>query len=208
MRTAYIRAITLILLSALWLSACDNYSLPAQFEDTGGLELFTQKSSVVPGETIELYPNGGVEPYSYGISVESLFCDGTLGSIADHRYTAGDAIGELRIYLFDQVDNSVSKVVTTVPPTPGNFVVNGATGTNEIELSWSWADDTEIISGFEIYRSVDGGAFSLRTSLGSTETTFTDTALNVNKLYTYRMYAVSGEYVSAPTADISTYPDS
>lgn len=188
-------------MSFLGLAGCDNFSLPAQFAANAGLELLAQKSSVVPGETIELYPHGGYDPYSYGIVAENLVYGSSPGSIADHRYTAATSIGDVRIYLFDQKGNSVSELITILPYTPENFVADGATGNNAtIDLSWDWPWSTDLISEFRIYRSTDGGPFELRESLASTTATITDSG-NPDTLYTYRLYAVSGDYVSKPTLE-------
>ena len=191
----------LVFIASLGLTGCDDFSVIAQFEANAGLGLLIQKGEVVPGETIELYPSGGYEPYSYGIVTEQLVYGSSPGSIADHHYTAATSIGDVRIYLFDKKDSSVSEVVTILPPTPENFSANGATGNNAtINLSWNWSLSEELISGFQIYRSTDGGPFELIASPASSARSFTDSG-NPDVPYSYRLYAVTDNYVSNPTLE-------
>lgn len=190
---------------------CDNYSLHDQFynddDEEYEITLVPQKTSLQQGELIDLYPSGGIEPYSFNIVEGSLYYSGTLGSIADERYTAGTSIGTIQIQVTDINNYSAETELTIIPPTPSGFIV-GSVGTNRIDLSWSYSD-TSIISGFRIMRKrADEEAFEHVTDSSNSATSFSDSPLNPTFLYSYYIYAVSGEYISLPTATESDQPNS
>lgn len=187
-------------------AGCDNYSILDQFSRGGPLSIAIQKSTLQQGEAVALYPSGGLPPYTFGVVAGSLYVSGTsIGSVSGATYTAGDAIGTVEITVTDTAGNNANTLATIVPPAPGNFGVVANTSTHTITLSWTYSD-TSIISGFQIWRSVAGGSFSLLATAPSTSTSYADPGLNQNKIYTYRMYALAGSYLSSPTPDQSAQP--
>ena len=177
-----------------------------QFHKGSPLSLTLQVDSVQQGETTNLYPSGGTPPYTFGLVEGSLYCPGSLGSIADQDYTAGTAIGTVLIHLIDAAGTSVDSVVTIIPPTPTAFSVQANPApTNDIDLGWSYGDQL-LISGFQVQRSTDGVTFTNLVSEPSSATTYTDTGLNQNHMYYYRIYAVAGPYQSLPTTVLGAQP--
>ncbi len=203
---------------SLGLVGCDSFSLLDQFariDGTAALQLTLQKDTVQPRETIDLYPSGGVPPYSFGLVADDLYYDAGLGSVAEQKYTAGDSIGKVEIHLSDGRGGVVNSVVTIIPPAPDNFTAQAYVATsgnkNGIELQWTYTD-TALISGFLLQRSTDGGTtFPDSQNLSSSLTSYVDsTASNRNTTYTYRLYAVanltSGTIQSLSTAYKSANP--
>ena len=66
-----------------------------------------------------------------------------------------------------------------------------------VVLSWSQGAPGEQGSGFKVYRSVNGGSFSLRATLPLTQTSYEEEVFP-GYLYTYRVY----EYLTLPGGDV------
>jgi hypothetical protein len=90
--------------------------------------------------------------------------------------------------------------ITPVPVRPTDlFTEINAPG--KINLSWSDRSSNE--TGFEIWRSTNGGAFSLLTTTSSNVTVYTDNAAAANTRYFYKVRARNGSDLSdySNTAD-------
>ncbi|HAE20963.1 MAG TPA: hypothetical protein DCG47_01385 [Spirochaetaceae bacterium] len=179
------------------LGACDSFSLLDEFKLRGGLAIEGQKSVVQRGETIALYPRGGKAPYSYSVIAEDLYYSDSLGWIANDSFTAGNAIGLIRIGIIDAAGMIASCLLTIAPPSPTGFTVQPFSS-NTVPIEWQYGDSS-IISEFWLYRSVNGGEFTKVRTLGSAARTVIDSPVNTNFSYSYRLYAVSGSYVSPAT---------
>lgn len=83
----------------------------------------------------------------------------------------------------------------TVPIAPSNLSAN-ATSSSQISLSWTDASGNE--SGFRIER-LSGGTWVYVTEVGGNVTSWSDSGLNANTTYSYRVYA----YNSAGSSDYS-----
>lgn len=187
------------------LTACDGYSVLAQFSRGGPLSLAIENSSLVEGQTISLYPTGGVAPYSFALVAGNLYSAGTgLGSInsSNQTFTAGSAIGTFDVVVTDSTGASASSAATIVPPTPGSFTAVADTTTLTITLSWTYTD-ASAIGGFQIWRSYNGGSFSLLTTAASTATGYSYTPRHQGHPYTYYIVAAAGSFDSAPTPEQS-----
>jgi glucose/arabinose dehydrogenase len=91
-------------------------------------------------------------------------------------------------------------VDTTAPTVPGG-VTAVAQSTTSILVSWTASTDASGISAYKVFR--DGGATAVGTSQS---TSFTDTNLTANTMYTYTVVAVdaaAAANVSAATAPVS-----
>lgn len=86
-------------------------------------------------------------------------------------------------------------------PTDLKFYVRSATS---IKLTWLDAADNE--AGYQVYRSIMGGPMTLLTYLPAGSTNFTDTDLNPNSNYKYRIvgYNIAGASSAAETPTIIT----
>lgn len=94
-----------------------------------------------------------------------------------------------------------------LPPTPEDFTADAETDSPQsIELRWSY--DTPDVDGFRIVRREEGedtySEIATENTLGLTTREHLDENLSPNTTYTYRMYAVAGDYLSAPTPERST----
>jgi len=191
-------------------SISDHFNLAGQNQDSGGLSLTLQKNVLDRYESITLYPAGGIQPYSYTLKAIDLFYVGNTGSTAsniNNTFIAGDSIGSVTISLLDAAGHSIDAIVTIRPPAVQDFTVNGATDRNQINISWSYSTPL-IISGFRIERSIEGSIFQLIASPISSATIYTDSGLNQNRMYTYRIYVLAGEYLSQSSPEVSAQPKS
>ncbi len=194
----------LVPVALMTLAGCDSFSVIDQFIPAGGkeLRLAVQRTTMLQDETTELYPSGGVAPYSFGILVDDLYYDNLLGSVQGQAFTAGDSIGQIRLRVTDAAGAQADALVVVVPPTPTNFTV-GAISSNDATMTWSAVGVPVWYSGFEIWKSKNGGAFTLLTTASSNQSSYTDTNAVPAQTPVYRLYAVSGAYKSAPTPDTS-----
>jgi hypothetical protein len=81
-----------------------------------------------------------------------------------------------------------------VGPPVGNVVA--AQDGQEVHLSWS-SNTAGNFSGFDIERSIDGGAFSTLATPSASASTYIDTAVQAGHSYVYQISAVSGQGSSA-----------
>jgi FtsP/CotA-like multicopper oxidase with cupredoxin domain/fibronectin type 3 domain-containing protein len=84
----------------------------------------------------------------------------------------------------------VSVTIVTVPAAPSGLTATKLTATT---LSLNWTDNSTNEAGFQVYRSVNGSAYSLRATVGVNITTYTDT-VTAGSTYSYqvRAYNISG----------------
>lgn len=75
------------------------------------------------------------------------------------------------------------------PAAPGNLVV---TVVSSASLKLDWTDNSSNETSFKIQRKVAGGAFAMVGSVGANILTFTDTGLQADTAYTYRVFASHG----------------
>ncbi|MBI3911134.1 MAG: S8 family serine peptidase [Armatimonadetes bacterium] len=86
------------------------------------------------------------------------------------------------------------------PAPPSSLSVTGASGA-QIDLSWT--DNSNNEAGFEIERQTAGEAFSVVASVGPGVTTYSDTDLNPNTTYFYRVRAFNTVADSVPSNEVS-----
>lgn len=180
-------------LASFLFAGCDSYSLLDSFT-VGGTELTWNISSTTlqPGEKTDLNPTGGTAPYSWILVEGDLFYQDSvnkLGSVNDNKYTAGNSIGTVTIQLWDSKNNMKEAVVTVVPPAPTNLTVTKS-GTGSLTVAWTYTN-TEYISGFKLFRTVNGAESTEITVTGNTITSVTQTGLIKPNTYTYYLAAVA-----------------
>ncbi len=208
------RLFALAILVAIAAAGCDSYSLLEEFSlpyriAEGGpvepLNLSIQGSDAAIRLTgsVSLVPEGGVKPYSYEVSGEDLYGKTsalTRGSVSNNVYSAGGAIGRIRITLTDAYMSTAFAYATVLPPAP-TMTVERVGGDTNAEIDWFYSD-IGIIDYFFIECRAEGDAgFSschTATDVGS----YTDQNLIPGLSYTYRITAVSGSYAS-PSIEIT-----
>ncbi|PKL23764.1 MAG: hypothetical protein CVV47_13205 [Spirochaetae bacterium HGW-Spirochaetae-3] len=193
-----------VLLCALASTACDSFSLLDQFTlPDERLTLAVDRTTVerLIG-TVGLTPSGGTAPYTFEEAGYDLY-SGTntqdTGSFSGLTYTAGRAIGRIRITVTDAAGSSAIAYVTVLPPAP-IFTSGTRTGSgNTVQLEWSYADTT-IIDKYRLECSVDGQAYTITKEPNASETAYSnpDNDLIPASTYSYMLYAVSGSYESVP----------
>lgn len=150
--------------------------------------------------TVGLTPSGGVKPYSFAVSAFDLY-NGTqtagIGSVSGLSYVAGGAIGKIRITVSDAEGSTAFAYVTVLPPTP-TLTGSRTGGGGTVSLSWAYSENA-IIDKFRLEYSVDGGAYASLDEPTSTQTSHDPiNNLAATSTYSYRLYAISGSYESAP----------
>ncbi|MBI3902520.1 MAG: hypothetical protein HY306_06200 [Nitrosomonadales bacterium] len=85
-----------------------------------------------------------------------------------------------------------SNTVSLAPTRPSSVAAVAAN--TSVELSW--VDSGITVSGYTIQRSVNGGAYAVLTTIGST-TSYSDTSVVAGSTYNYRVAAQSGTALSA-----------
>jgi hypothetical protein len=107
--------------------------------------------------------------------------------------------------------NTVS--MANIPVAPTGLVAPAFTGPTRIRLQWTDASNNE--TSFVIYRSVNGGAFTQRTSISRTAAqstsvgglqTWTDTSVTAGTQYRYYVRAANATGWSIPTNTTTTTP--
>jgi beta-lactamase superfamily II metal-dependent hydrolase len=91
------------------------------------------------------------------------------------------------------------------PPTAPAALVANATSPRDIALSWTASTDNVGVTGYNVYRSADGGAFTLLANTG--DTSHTDTGLSAGATYGYQVTALdaaSNESLPSPVAVATT----
>lgn len=82
-----------------------------------------------------------------------------------------------------------SAPATTAPTAPSSLT---AVAQSASAIAVSWADRSNDETGFTLERAVGTGSFSVRATLGSNVTSFTDTGLTSGTTYHYRVRAFNG----------------
>lgn len=143
----------------------------------------------------KVYRNGSLA----GTTVSSSFTDTGLLPVTDYVYT---------VQAYDVASNMSAASVgldtqtaydTTSPSIPNNLVAYSRTDTS-ITLSWDLSTDSVAVSGYDVYRGAS------QTPIVTTSSpSYTDSGLNVNTAYTYKVRAhdASGNN-SAQSSQLST----
>ncbi len=82
---------------------------------------------------------------------------------------------------------SVSASILAVP-NPSNLTATLQAGP---QIRLAWVDNTTNETGFNLERSVNGGAFTLLTTTGANGVTYTDATVSLGNMYSYRVAAVT-----------------
>ncbi|MGV3719337.1 MAG: fibronectin type III domain-containing protein [Actinomycetota bacterium] len=86
------------------------------------------------------------------------------------------------------------------PVAPSNLVVTVVSSTS---LKLDWTDNSSNETSFKIQRKVMGGTFAAAGSVGQNVKTFTDTGLQPDTAYTYRVFSSHGGGDSTPSNEAS-----
>ncbi|UII19715.1 fibronectin type III domain-containing protein [Fulvivirga ligni] len=141
--------------------------------------------------------------YTVGSSTVSLNASGNSTNVATIAGIAPDVNGEIIITVKKQASSSYAYInaleiqsysASDVPLAPSALV---ATSISKDEIKLDWVDNTGIEDGYELYRSVDGGSYSLLATLNPNTTSFMDQGLSPNTPYSYKVRAFNASEVSA-----------
>jgi hypothetical protein len=133
----------------------------------------------------------------------------STGQNGDHAADEGLTPGETYTYRvraynrggFSAYSNEASITLPTLPAAPSGLQ---ATVTGSSSVGLTWIDNSGNETGFRIERSDNGGAsYSFFKLLESNETSYTDTGLTPDTPYIYRVRAINGSGVSAPSEGVA-----
>ncbi|MCP4310828.1 MAG: T9SS type A sorting domain-containing protein [Bacteroidetes bacterium] len=118
---------------------------------------------------------------------------------ADGIHPGQAAYDSMGIKWFAELD----KYMGALPATPGGFSLGGETSSS---ILLTWSDDADNESGYEIERSANGsgGTFALVHTTGTGASSWTDTNLDDETLYYYRIRAINATGPSLYTSILST----
>ena len=161
--------------SSAWSAASGAGGTLLRTLNCGNVSTGSSTGSVVSGayNTLSSYMNGGsTHMVVYGFTATSR------GSNANGGYPTSSSL-------------SITYNLINPPDDPTNLTITQDTA-GELDLSWS---QTGTVTGFKIERSLDNSSWTTLTSnTGTTTTTYTDTGLNPNTLYYYRVFAYDSTY--------------
>jgi hypothetical protein len=100
---------------------------------------------------------------------------------------------------------ATTTVSATTPAAPTNLV---ATAVSVGQIDLAWADNSSNETGFKVYRSTDGVAFSLKVTTAAGVTSYSDTGRPANTKYYYYVLAYNsfGSSANSNTAAATTFP--
>jgi len=101
---------------------------------------------------------------------------------------AKDATAAVGLLSALQIEAYTPGVVTTLSPADLRAVDYAATNT----ISLQWQDRADNETGYEVWRSVNGGSYSKLATLAANTTTYVNTNLTPNTAYDYTVRAVNG----------------
>ena len=137
-----------------------------------------------------------------GTSATTTYADTGLTPVTQYDYTvtAYDAANNSSVA--SAVFHATTAYDTTAPTIPSNLMATDVTDTT-IRVIWSTSSDNVGVTGYDLYR----GSALISSMTG---TSYTDTGLTINALYSYRVRAHDGagnNSLQSTALSVSTLPD-
>ena len=148
------------------------------------IDVIYKASSISLAETSYVYTGGAKEPAVTVYDSEGNVIDSSNYTVA---YTNNKNVGTATatVTFKNYYKGSLTADYTIIPATPAAPTV--AAASTGLKLTWT-ADTT--VTGYQIYRSVDGGGYSKIKTISNTSTTsYTDTSAASGSTYTYKIRA-------------------
>jgi hypothetical protein len=203
-KTCFLRRALAVLSFSLTfaLAGCDSFSL---LDMLGPLKLTAATTKVARnGDPVALNVSGGTPPYSFSVTAVDLYAGTSLesiGGVDNQIYTSGGAIGRIEVKVIDAMGDEAKVTMFVVPRTPTLSLSSWVPKTG-VSINWGYGDDRGVIDGFEIWRGENGGTITYWDDFNPNDSATSDNYLNVTaSIFTYRIYAVAGEYRSIPDED-------
>jgi fibronectin type 3 domain-containing protein len=164
-------------------------------------------STVETGYKIERSTDGGktfTQLTTTGANITS-FTNSSLmaGKTYHYRIRAYNSSGNSG---YSNIASSTTQLVLLKPGAPSNLVASAVSPT-QIELRWS--DNSQVEAGYQLERSINGGAlFTLLKTLSANTTSHSDLTVSQGTTYHYRVRAVnaSGSSAYSSVASVTTPP--
>jgi len=148
---------------------------------------------------------GGRFDVSYdGVPVTALSRTNNLGSAAIGRFTVGDSVaGRTFSVSFDDISLATDAAPgdTTDPSQPTGLVATTIDATS-VDLDWQASSDDTGVTGYTVYRSLDGTTFSVVASTPGTA--FLDSGLDPGTTYWWKVDAVDAAGNRSLRSDAAT----
>ena len=137
--------------------------------------------------------------HGYKLYVDTLYTKTVFTNATTISGLTSNTSYDLQISAFDTSDNESALTTAVVgttststdsiaPSVPGN-VHNTFRGSTALTIEWDASTDNVGVTNYNVYRSADGAAYGLLTTLGNV-TTFEDTGLTSGLVYKYKISAI------------------
>ena len=129
-----------------------------------------------------------------------------LGTVSDSTYPAAGFAGFGLRGTTGRLDDFGARTLGAPPPpvAPGAPTnLQAAPGDAAVSLTWTApsSDGGVPLTGYKVYRGVNGGAKSLLTTVGTAPTSFQDSGLTNGTLYAYEVSAVNQAPLEGPRSN-------
>ncbi|HSX30595.1 MAG TPA: fibronectin type III domain-containing protein [Candidatus Saccharimonadales bacterium] len=163
----------------------------ASTDDSGTVASYT----IARGDGLTITVPGTITSYS----------DATVAPLTTYSYTvtAADAAGNNSVPSDPATVTTLPGPDTTPPTNPTELTAS--LGSNEIDLSWTAATDDTGVTGYRVYRSVNGANAQLLTTV--TGTSYPDTAVTQGNSYAYTVTAVDAANNESAPSNLVTVND-
>jgi len=187
-------------------------TLTATLSGNGANTRATLNWTAIPGATGYTVQRAGNSTFTSGLVTTQLgnvtTYANTIGNTSAPYYyrvlaviTVGSGVAGFPSLNANSPYSNTASVNTALPPAaPSNLT---ATILSATSVRLNWTDNANNETGFEVWRSVNGGASTLLTTLAANTTTYTDGGVSLNGTYAYRVRAVNATGNSAYAGPVS-----
>ncbi len=146
------------------------------------LDLWGNSASEVGFRIERSIGTGPFTTLANGLANSTTFTDATTTIQFGYRY---------RVVAYNAAGDSPSNIITYVSPLPAP--PTGLTAVLEpgLQIGLDWVDNADNETGFEVWRSVNGGASTLLTTTAADVIAYTDTDVTFGNTYTYEVRSIN-----------------
>ena len=129
--------------------------------------------------------------------VQVTFTDTTVAASTTYRYRVRAVNGGNNSGFSNVLQVTTPAAPAQAPATPTNLRVTNTGNATSVTIGWNYTSNGAPLTGFQVWRSDNGGAFVQIATVGSTTRSFTNTGLTRGHLYVYEVRAYNAGAVSA-----------
>ncbi len=154
----------------------------------GALAISPATPSVPEGGTLTFLGAGGTPPYTFSVSSGVGSVNAATGVYLAPSGTVGTSPATVAIK--DSASPTPAILTTTIEIVPAAPSSLTATSPGVRKMQLTWQNNTAVATGIAVYRQGSTPGFTLLTTLPATATSYLDTGLTPNTLYTYYLIAL------------------